>query len=153
MHASLSLCSQFVKKATTLVLNKPSAYEASKKQLEGVAKLTKLGFSPAVSAGALLKSKNNVDDAFKLCKETPQSCLKQVGSSKGAAAIKGKMVKKSAGGSKLVDAEDHPYNQDNFVFALMSYLEERLGHYSSYCVSCHAPHSCFNPDGGVVCRS
>jgi hypothetical protein len=51
-----------------------------------------------------------------------------------------------------VDSEDHPYNRDNFVFALMSYLEERLGHYSSYCVCCHTPHSCYNPDGGVVCR-
>ncbi len=59
---------------------------------------------------------------------------------------------KKAGGDKQVDSEDHPYNRDNFVFALMSYLEERLGHYSSYCVCCHTPHTCYNPDGGVVCR-
>lgn len=41
--------------------------------------------------------------------------------------------------------------EDNFIFALLNYLQERLGHYSSYCVSCQAPHSCWNPDGGVVC--
>lgn len=43
--------------------------------------------------------------------------------------------------------------KDNFVFALFSYLQERLGHYCSYCVSCQAPHSCWNPTGGVVCAS
>ncbi len=135
-----------------LVVNKPGSFEGSKKQLDALNKLVKLGISAPMAAAALVKCKGNADEAFSLCKEKPQDCFKLVGSSKSVSVVKGKMVKKSAGGNKTFDSEEHPYNKENFIFALMSFLEERLGHYSSYCVCCHAPHSCFNPDGGVVCR-
>lgn len=87
-------------KATMLVVNKPSAYEASKKQLEALSKLTKF-YSPAMSAAALLKCKNNIDDAFAMCKDKPSECFKLPGTSKST-TIKGKMVKKNAGGNKQV---------------------------------------------------
>jgi hypothetical protein len=89
-----------------LVVNKPSAYEASKKQLEALAKLTKFGFSPALAAAALIKAKNNVDDAFAMCKDKPLECFKLPGSSKAAPAVKGKLVKKSAGGNKQARKEE-----------------------------------------------
>ncbi len=135
-------------KATMLLVNKPAAYAASKKQLETLQRLQGKGVDQGLAAAALVKHKFNFEAALAAA-TGPQAaeCWKVP----GKAPVKSVKVKKDAGGGKEVDAEDHPYNQENFVFALLSFLQERLGHYSSYCVCCHAPHSCFNPDGGVVC--
>ncbi len=136
-------------KATMLLVNKPSAYAASKKQTETLQRLQAKGVAAALAAAALIKHKFVFEEALAAA-TGPQAadCWKIPSRS---ALVKSVNVQKKAGGGKVFDAEDHPYNQENFVFALLSYLQERLGHYSSYCVCCHAPHSCFNADGGVVC--
>ena len=136
-------------KATMLLVNKPSGYAASKKQLETLQRLQGKGVEQGLAAAALVKHKFNLEAALATA-TGPQAaeCWKVPSKT---APVKSVKVKKDMGGGKEMDAEDHPYNQENFIFALLSYLQERLGHYASYCVCCHAPHSCFNPDGGVVC--
>ncbi len=51
-----------------LVVNKSASYVASKKQLESLSKLIKLGLSETVAAAALVKYKFNIDDAFRAAK-------------------------------------------------------------------------------------
>ena len=133
--------------ATMRVVNNGNKYQPTKKQSTAFETLlSSKGVSDdATAAVAFVKCNYVIDDALAAIQGDPNNLWRIQASSVLS------LPSKKKGSKEKERAEDHPFNQDNFVFALLSYLQERLSHYSSYCVSCQAPHSCNNPDGGVVC--
>lgn len=150
-------------KATMALLGNPDKYRATNAQLKAFETVYKTGpFPHALAAAAVIKHDFDTAAAAAACQRPVEVWTVKGSPAQGGAGTnnnnnnkKEKPSKKKAKEVAVEEGEEEAppatISQENVIFSLLTYLQERLGHYSSYCVSCNRPHSCWNPDGGVVC--